>query len=77
MNVLIVRTHQSGFTNRLEIAGSVTNDMADDGDASLPGQCSILGVGGGVQFKGQQLVCGGEILGLQSQEILWILTAGA
>ena len=50
MNVFIVRTHQSGFADRLEIARPVADDMADNRDARLSGQCPIVGVRGGVQL---------------------------
>jgi hypothetical protein len=64
VNVFIIGTHQSGLADRLEIAGAVADDMADDRDAGLPRQCPVVGVGDGVQLERQQLVSGGEILRL-------------
>jgi hypothetical protein len=46
VDVLIVGAHQRGFAHRFEVAGSVSDDMADDRHAGLPGECPIVGVRG-------------------------------
>ena len=56
MDVFVVRAYQPGFADRLEIAGAVADDMADDRHAGLPGKGPIIGIRGGVELERQQLV---------------------
>ena len=58
MNVFIVRTHQPGLAHRFEIPGSVSDDMADDRHAGLPGERPIIRIGSRVQLQSQQLIGG-------------------
>src|SRR5260370_20144290 len=55
MDVFIVRTHQPGFAHRFEIAGSISDDMADDRHTGLPGERPIVRVWGCGQLPGHQL----------------------
>ena len=44
MDVFIVRTHQPGLADRVEIAGPIPDDMTDDGYAGLSGERPVVEV---------------------------------